>query len=502
MQFTVKKADVTTVPADVLFTYLFEGTSPLEGVLKKIDQKLNGHLSTLIKRKELTGKSGEITSIHTLGKLKTDKLVILGLGKSAKYDTNKTRLAGSDILRKAKAWEAKNIITLLPGTELKNLDNSMNVSAFAEGMVMGSYEFKKYQSGKSNAVKSRDISIEIIVPEEQDIPGTRGNLKVGQIVGESVNYAKELVNEPPNILTPSELGRRCQLMAKETGLKCTVLDKKAIQKLKMGGLLGVNAGSTQEPRFIIMEYVGNKSSKVTTGLVGKGLTFDAGGISLKPAQNMHEMKSDMSGAAAVIGAMRAVALLKPKVNVTALVPATENMPDGNACRPADILTSMSGKTIEILNTDAEGRLILADALHYAKTRKLAPVIDVATLTGACSIALGPFTTGLFTNNADLEADLWEAAQQSGEKLWAMPMDEEYGDLIKSKIADVKNTGGREGGAITAAKFLEVFIEPIPWAHLDIAATAYSESPKGYDTYGGTGVGVRTFIRFLLNKANQ
>ena len=300
------------------------------------------------------------------------------------------------------------------------------------------------------------------------------------------------MNEPPRVLTPTELANRANAMAGQFGLECDIFDKEKIAELQMGGLLGVAQGSAEPPKFIILRYRGMpQSDNKGLAFVGKGITFDSGGISIKPAAGMDEMKGDMGGAAAVIGAMQAIAALKPAINVTALIPTSENMPSGTAYHPGDILRIMNGKTIEIINTDAEGRLILADALSYAVKEGLSPIIDLATLTGGIVIALGDVMTGLFSNNETLTNEVIAAGRTVGEKYWPMPLDDEYSDLIRSDIADIKQTGGRSASSITAAKILENFVGDAKWAHLDIAGTSYVDSKKAHQEKGATGVGVRT-----------
>ena len=308
------------------------------------------------------------------------------------------------------------------------------------------------------------------------------------------------MNEPPNVLTPTELANRAVSMAKEFGLEYEVFDKAKITELGMGGLLGVTQGSAEPPQFIVLRYRGGEATEKGMALVGKGITFDTGGISIKPAAGMDEMKGDMGGAAAVLGAMQAIATLKPSINVTALVPTCENMPSGAAYRPGDILRISNGKTIEIVNTDAEGRLILADALSYAVKEGLSPIVDLATLTGAVVVALGNVTTGVFSNDEQLTNDIVAAGRVAGEKFWPLPMDEEYGEAIKSDIADIKQTGGRAAGSISAAKILEQFVGDAKWAHLDIAGTSYLDSKKSYQEKGATGVGVRTLTHLAWKLA--
>jgi len=324
--------------------------------------------------------------------------------------------------------------------------------------------------------------------------------KRGAISARAVNLARDLINEPANYMTPSDLVKVAEGLAKSNSLQLTVLGREQMKKEGMGALLGVAQGSNQPPKLIIMDYRGDETSSKTIGFIGKGITFDSGGISIKPSENMKDMKGDMSGGAAVMAALSGIAQLKAKINIKALIPATENLPGGKAIKPGDIVKAINGKTIEVVNTDAEGRLILADALGYAVKQGVSPLVDIATLTGACHIALGDLCSGIFGNDQEFIHKLIQAGEDAGERIWQMPMYEEYKEQNKSDIADIKNTGGRYGGAITAAKFLSEFIDDKPWAHIDIAGTFDSDKEKGYLVKGATGVGVRTLINLALAMA--
>ena len=319
-------------------------------------------------------------------------------------------------------------------------------------------------------------------------------------MAEATNWARDIVNEPANKMTPTQMAEAASQLAETCGLSVEVLDKARMTKLGMGGLLGVAQGSQQPPRFIILGYKGKATTDIDLALVGKGITFDSGGISIKPSEGMADMKGDMAGGASVMAALSAMAQLKLKINVTALVPTTENLPSGTALKPGDIIKAMNGQTIEVLNTDAEGRLILADALCYARRLKVKAIVDVATLTGACMVALGKICTGVFSNNQELADKVMAAGQEAGEPAWQLPMFEEYREQLKSDIADIKNIGNRYGGAITAAKFLADFVDDTPWVHLDIAGTADSDKEKGYLVKGATGVPVRTLVNLVLHMA--
>jgi len=322
-------------------------------------------------------------------------------------------------------------------------------------------------------------------------------LEQGRIVGDSINWARQLINEPANRKPPRVVAERAREMASSVGLPATILDEAGIRELRMGALLGVSQGSEEPPNLVVINYAGNPGSSKKLAFVGKGVTFDTGGISLKPADGMEKMKYDMAGGATAIAAIRTLSLLKAKVNCFAIVPLVENMPGGRAQRPGDVVESMSGKTIEIINTDAEGRLILADALTYARKLGATHLLDIATLTGAARIALGPYRVGVMGNDQTFVDSFLAASKRAGEKMWQMPLDDEYRDLIKSTVADVANSGGRFGGMITAGKFLQEFVGDTPWIHVDIAGTAWNDDEKPYLPKGPSGIGIRTLVEFAL-----
>jgi leucyl aminopeptidase len=411
-------------------------------------------------------------------------------------DAQAIRRASATATRHAQNTGAKQVVLALDW-QIASIDETLTAQAQVEGALLGAYRFRKYQKSDNN---QKNIAQLLLLASEAKKDVYEQALHKGQVLAEATNFARDLINEPPNVLTPAELARRATTMAEQAGLAYEVFDEAKIKELGMGGLLGVTQGSAQPPQFIILRYQGDpQHSDKVLALVGKGITFDTGGISLKPPADMDEMKGDMGGAAAVIGAMQAIAALKPAINVTGLVPTCENMPSGTAYRPGDILRILNGKTIEIVNTDAEGRLILADALSYAEQQGFSPIIDLATLTGGIVVALGETMTGLFCNDEQLTADIIAAGRTAGEKFWPMPLDDEYGDMIKSEIADIKQSGGRWASSVTAAKILEHFVGNAKWAHLDIAGTSYIDK-KSYQEKGGTGVGVRTLTELALSLA--
>ena len=409
-----------------------------------------------------------------------------------------TRRVSAEACRFARSKAARKVATIVHGGGVGEIEPEKAAQAMTEGAILGLYRFRRHISKEP---ENGDVQELLIVERDE---AKRGELEkgcgVGRVMAESVTFARDMINEPGNFMTPTIMADLARKLSDECGLGLTVLERAQMKELGMGGLLGVSQGSHQDPKFIILSYRGDSGSQKTVGLVGKGITFDSGGISLKPSDDMGEMKGDMAGGATVMAVMRALGTLKPKINVTAVIPATENLPGGSALKPGDVIRAMNGKTIEIISTDAEGRLILADALSYAVKNGLSPVVDVATLTGAVRVALGDVTVGVFGNNEELSKKVMAAAAETGERMWQMPMFEEYREQYKSDVADVKNTGGRYGGAITAAQFVGEFVGDTPWVHLDIAGTSLAKKEKDHVVKGATGVTVRTLINMVMNLA--
>jgi len=441
---------------------------------------------------DVTAKALETMLIHAPQGMKAKRLLIIGGGKAAKFSADEMRRVAGTAARFAKGKNLKSVAIAVPdGTSVSAADA---VRAIIEGAFVGDFDPNYYASDRKD---QRLDEVDIIVPSSADKKAVEAAAEVGRAIGEAQNFARDLVNEPSNKMTPTIMGQRAKKMCAEVGLKCEVYGAEKLHELKMGSFWSVAQGSAEPPALIVMTYEpkGAPSSPVI-GLVGKGVTFDTGGISIKPADGMEKMKYDMAGGATMMGAMRAIAMLKPKVKVIGIVCATENMPSGTAQKPGDVQIAMNGTAIEIINTDAEGRLILADGLCYARQLGATHLVDAATLTGACVVALGMVHAGIFSNSDEMVAQFQAAQKRAGERFWRLPLDEEYRDMIKSSIADIMNSGGRYGGAVTAAKFLEEFVDEKPWIHLDIAGVAWMEENKPWIAKGPSGMAVRSVVEFV------
>jgi leucyl aminopeptidase len=466
-------------------------------ILLTADEAVKTVAAALLASGEYKAGVNETVLLHAPAGVKAKRLLIVGLGKLAKLKTQGLRNATGTAVRYTKPRGIRELALALPNSEeLPHavLPPGPCVRAIVEGAIVGDFDADTYKSDR------KDVSVQrfrLVASETADRATLEEAFAEGVIVGDSQNLTRSLVNEPGNKLTPTILGQRAAEMAQAVGLGWDVYSTDKLHELKMGAFWAVSQGSAEPPALIVLRY---QPEGVTTGpvlgLVGKGITFDTGGISIKPSDSMEKMKYDMAGGAAMIGAMRAIALLKPKVRVIAVVCAAENMPDGKAYKPGDVETAMSGKTIEIINTDAEGRLVLADGLTYARTLGATHLIDAATLTGAIGVALGLVNAGAFSNDDTTFEKFEEALKLSGEKFWRMPLGDEYADQIKSDIGDIKNTGGRHGGACTAAEFLHVFAEDTPWIHLDIAGLAWIDETRPYIAKGPSGVAVRSIVEWV------
>lgn len=458
-------------------------------------EALRGLLAPTIEASGFTGRND--TSITIVHGTAPARITLIGLGKEKDLSIRRLRAALHSVAKSARKNRDKSIALFFPYT-VPPLDDAATTRLVADLLAHSDYQYDRYITVHDDGEKV-PIRCVYVAPSSVDPKLVRQLGNEAAAIAAAVRTVRDLGNGPGNLVTPSFIAARAQEVAAAHGLTCTVWDKKQIVKMKMGGLLAVNRGSAEEPRFIVLEHA-PKGAKKTICLVGKGITFDSGGISIKPADRMEEMKFDMSGAAAVIGTLQACAALKVRHRVIGVIASTDNMPSGAAYKPGDIITTMSGKTIEIVNTDAEGRVILADALHYASQLKPDHIIDFATLTGACVVALGNEASGLFTADSELANQLTIAGEQVGERLWRLPEWDDYRDLVRSDWADVKNSGGRWGGATTAAVFLKQFVDNASYAHIDIAGTAYAEHPNAQFPRGSTGVGVRMTVEFLRSLA--
>jgi len=496
LEIKVITGDITQVEADAIVVNLFEGVEQPSGATAAVDRALDGAIGNLFSKGEIKGKFGEVGIIHTLGKFPARIVAVAGLGKRQDFNLDKIRGVAGEVCRSLRRLNCRKIATILHGAGTGGIEPEASVKAIVEGSLLGLYNFSKYKKPEYEDIDE----MLIVVREESKIRPLEQSVQKGKVMAEATSLARDMVNEPANYMTPSRMADITKEVAEKYSLEFKVFDSKEMETMGMGALLGVARGSSQAPKLITLSYKGDETSKSVIGFLGKGITFDSGGISIKPSEGMGEMKDDMAGGAAVMAALSAIAQLKPKTNVTAVIPASENLPSGTALKPGDVLKAMNGKTIEVISTDAEGRLILADALSYAVKQGLSPLVDLATLTGACRIALGTLYSGAFANDQGLMDKILKAAARTGEKLWQMPMPEEYKEQNKSEIADVKNTGDRYGGAITAALFLAEFVDDTPWVHIDIAGTASSSKEKGYVIKGATGVGVRTLVELALSLA--
>jgi leucyl aminopeptidase len=504
MDIRVSSTEVQQFDGDAVAIGVFSREDHLQGPAATLDAAMDGALSRLYATGEISGAAGEVLVLHTLGKIKPERIAVIGLGPRESISTDRIRRSAALACRALSKAGSKQVGLALGWTE-SGLSLAQSTCAATEGAILGLYSFTRYKSGtpangQENETRSQPPSLSILARGRES--ALNAAMLRGQILAESTNFARDLGNEPPNVLSPSEFAERAKRMADEVGLDCEVYGPDWMREEHMGALLGVASGSTEEPRFIVLKYRGGSKDAPGPAFIGKGITFDSGGISIKPAEGMQAMKMDMCGAAAVIGAMRAIALLRPAINVTGIAPATENMPSGSSYRPGDILRASNGKTIEIVNTDAEGRLILADALSYAVQHNYSPLVDAATLTGAIVVSLGHVRAGLFSNDQGLQQSIMSASEIAGERFWPMPMDPEYDELIKSEVADVKQTGGRWGGAIAAAKVLSRFVDERPWAHLDIAGLNELDHKGPESDSGATGFGVRTFTELATLLAEQ
>jgi leucyl aminopeptidase len=490
MKIAISQAAPSTIETALLVILIADNgdKTPIPELLAS-DPALQALTAPLITAADLTGKFAESVWDLSPAGIAAQRVLFMGAGKRDKFSLSEFRKLAGAAARVAKSKNLKSFVLLLP----EMLDAAPAAQAAVEGIVTGDFDVDTYRSDRKDQ-QLTDVTLAIAA--EADSGAVFQALAEGAILAESQNFTRTLALEPSNFMTPVILAERARAMCEEVGLTCEVYGPEKLKELKMGAFLSVSQGSEEEPRLVVMRYEpATAPASPVLGLVGKGITFDSGGISIKPADGMEKMKYDMCGAATMIGAMRAIALLKPDVRVISILCCSENMPDAKAQKPGDVQFAMNGKSIEIINTDAEGRLVLADGLCYARQLGATHLIDAATLTGAVVVALGYHNVGVFTNNDSFADEFESSAARTGEKMWRMPVDADYFEHIRSEIADIKNTGGRSGGAITAAMFLKEFVDETPWIHLDIAGTAWLEENKAWMPKGPSGVAVRSLVDF-------
>lgn len=496
-----RKVDPIQCKTDVLVLGHFSDSKGLDEVGKALDDKLGGAIRRLIKLGDFKGTAKTQALLYGEGKIAPTRVMLVGLGEQKKATLDTIRKAAASATNKAVALKLKSVALALHRVIGDTYEAGAVGQTMAEGAYFGSYRYDEFITSRENG-RLGTLKVEIIDADGKQIKALDRGLCNGAVIGRAQSYARTIANRPANVINPPTLAKEAKDMARGLkGLSCTVFDEKQLKAHKMGGILAVGAGSHSAPRLIVLKYTPAKSPArklPKVALVGKAVTFDSGGISIKPSANMDQMKLDKSGGIAVLATMKAVAQLGLPISVWGLIPSAENLPSASSYRPGDIVTTYSGKTVEILNTDAEGRMILCDALAYAVKQKRETVIDVATLTGACMVALGSYKAGLMSNDDDLLGQLQEAADASGEPVWHLPSGDEYADEMKSKIADLKNIGSRWGGACTAAAFLRQFVGEATWAHLDIAGMDNSQKETEYAASGSTGFGVRLLTTYLMN----
>lgn len=484
---------------DLIVVNLFEGVTQPGGATGAVDRALGGAIRDLIAGGDFKGKLDETAVLYPRGAIPARRVLIVGLGKADEFNLDRVRRASATAARRARDLGARRFATIVHGAGIGGLEAESAAQAVAEGALLGLYEFNRHKAPQEDQRQVAEMTV--VEFDAGRLPAIEAGVRAGQTIAAAVALTRDLVNEPPNFATPTILAQRARQIAEGRRISVTVLEREEMRELGMGALLAVAQGSDEPPKFIILDYQPQPRQEGVTPptvvLVGKGITFDSGGLSIKSAEGMEEMKSDMAGGAVVMGALQAIADLNLPVHVVGLVPATENVINGHAYKPADIVRAMNGKTIEIISTDAEGRLILADALVYAKRYAPQAVVDLATLTGACITALGKGqAAGLFGTDEKLIEQLKAASASTGERLWQLPLYDEYSEVMKSDVADLKNSGGRYSGVGASAAFLKAFAEGYPWAHLDIAPMAYLDKDKPYTPKGATGFGVRLLVQFV------
>lgn len=499
MNIQVKSGEITKTATEVLVCLNYEKDKTLDKHTKALDRALGGQLTDLHKSGEFQGKPNQATLVHMNGKVSAKRVLLVGVGPREELTLERLRQAMGTAAKRVRQVKAKGFTCAMPDVPKSVGDTESVAQAMVEGAILADYRFTEYRTDSSRNEKNLQTCT-LLVSQGSDLAEVKEGANQGKVLGEAACFVRDLCNHPANVMKPSRVVAEARKIARESKIRLKVLEKKDMEKLGMGGMLGVSRGSIEPPAFIILTYSGGRATQKPIVFVGKTVTFDSGGISLKPSENMEQMKADMTGGAEVLATVRSASRLKLPMNIVGILPVTENMPGGRATKPGDVLTMLSGKTVEVQNTDAEGRLILADGLAYASRLKPACVIDIATLTGACVVALGQFAIGMLGTDESLKNDLRKAGETAGERVWELPLWDEYFEQLKSDVADMRNIGGRGGGTITAALFLKQFIGDYPWAHLDIASTDWGTSERAYVPKGPTGIGTRLLIQFLLNKS--
>jgi leucyl aminopeptidase len=497
MEMNIKKADITQVKAGVAVMYVYSDEKELLGPVKVFDELLQGALAKAIKEEKYAGKENSVFLMRTANDMTVSRVMLVGLGKKSSVKLETVRQASATALRAVRGLKIKNAVSVVPEVSSESLSVVDSAQALTEGVLLAGYSFDTYKKKPEKVYLKR---FDLVTTDGRDVRRIQKGITLGELMARGTNMARDLVNTPGQDMVPITLVEHAREIGKGNPLvRVRVYSKTQLERMGAGALLGVAKGSIHEPYMVHMIYTPIKKTKKRVALVGKAVTFDSGGLSLKPSSAMESMKVDMAGSAAVLGAFSVISEVAPSVEVHGIFGAAENMLSAQAVRPGDVLTSMSKKTIEVLNTDAEGRLTLADTLTYALKQKPDVVIDLATLTGACVVALGEEISAVLSNNNELSLKVLRAAEDVGEKMWPMPLEKSYKKLLKSDVADIKNIAGRWGGALTAGLFLEEFVDKTPWAHIDIAGPAFAERPiDPYTGKGATGHAVRTLLQFLRN----
>ena len=498
MQIEVTSGELAAQDVDTIVVSLPEGARRPGGAAGALNAAAGGAINAMLTSRAIRLNDGTLTPVPVGDEVAARRAFVHGLGDRDKLAPGRTRTQAGNLGRALRGVDAGSV-AIAAQPDWLGSDLERGGQALAEGFTLGLYRFDRHHTREQDRPRGNVALIRIVERSERRAARVAAGVERGQIMGEAQNLTRDLANSPANLMTPTHMAEKAQEIAEATGLECEIIEREEAERLGMGSYLSVAQGSQQPPKFIVLRYRGAPGRR-SVGLIGKGITFDSGGISIKPAGGMERMKADMSGAAAVLGAMQAIARLAPAINVTGIAPCTENLPSGTATKPGDVFYAMDGQSVEVINTDAEGRLVLADALGYARAHNCSPLVDVATLTGAMSIALGNVRTGVFANNDRLYRDLDRAADAAGEPIWRFPLDDEYDNQIKSDVADIKNTGGRGAGSITAAKFLQRFAHDTPWAHFDIAGVMDNDRDRGEKVKGVAGTATRTLVEYVLARA--